>query len=159
MNVHTPKRGFTLIELLVVIAIMGVLLAVVSMAISDSRTKGRDGARKTQIQEVIKGLELFYSDGGTYPLDGTPADGTIGGTLTTIGSGFIGGRYLSRLPDESDRYQYCVTGDQKSILIAINTENDKGGSNYCSIIRGPGPTYGCDAWRTANASDLCAARF
>ncbi len=153
------KFGFTILELLVVIAIVGVLISVVVFALDESRLKGRDGGRKVQILEVLKGLELFYSDSGVYPDDGTPADGTTGDTLTTIGSSFIGGMYLKKLPDESNIYQYCVSADKKSALLAVNTENDKGGSNYCSITRGVGPSFGCTAWQAANASDYCGNRF
>jgi len=151
--------GFTLIELLVVIAIIGVLIAIVVTALDQSRMKGRDGARKTQINEVLKALELHYSDGSGYPDDGTPGDNTVGDILSNIGSGFIGGPYIRRLPDESNLYQYCVSADRKSMLIAVNTEQDKGGSNYCSIVRGAGPDYGCTAWRSAYAADPCSRRF
>lgn len=159
MNMKS-NRGFTLIELLVVIAIIGTISAIVMMALDQSRAKGRDGARKSQITEILKGLELFYSDGGLYPLDGTPGDSTAGAVFSTIGSGFIGGQYFNRSPDQANtEYFYCVSSDRKSITLAVNTEQDKGGSNYCSVYRGPGPGYGCTAWVTANAADTCLSRF
>lgn len=151
--------GFTLIELLVVIAIIGILASVVIMSLSESRAKGRDAGRKSQIQEILKALELHYSDGGTYPDDGTPLDNTTGGTFTTIGSGLVGGRYFKRLPDESDIYQYCVSANRQSMMIAVNTEQDKGGSNYCSITRGSGSDFGCNTWLTTNAASPCSTRF
>jgi prepilin-type N-terminal cleavage/methylation domain-containing protein len=70
----SQKQGFTLIELLVVIAIIGILVSIVMFAVSDARAKGRDNARKIQAQELLKALELFYSDGGVYPDDGTDGD-------------------------------------------------------------------------------------
>lgn len=159
MNMKS-NRGFTLIELLVVIAIVGTLAAIVMTALDQSRAKGRDGARKSQLTEILKGLELFYSDGGLYPLDGTPGDSTTGAVFSTIGSGFIGGQYFNRAPDEAaTRYFYCVSGDRKSILLALDTEYDYGGSNFCNVIRGPGPDRGCAAWQAANAASTCASRF
>lgn len=152
--------GFTLIELLVVMAIIGTLASVVLMSIDQSRAKGRDGARKSQISEILKGVELFYTDDGLYPLDGTPGDSTTGAIFSSIGSGFVSGPYFSRLPDEGGtRYYYCSSGDRKSILIAIDTEFDRGGSNFCTITRGPGPDYGCNVWQAANAADACTSRF
>ncbi|MCA9361255.1 prepilin-type N-terminal cleavage/methylation domain-containing protein [Candidatus Kaiserbacteria bacterium] len=59
--------GFTLLELLVVIAIIGILAAVVLMAVGDSREKARNKAVVVQIEEYVKALELYYSDVGHYP--------------------------------------------------------------------------------------------
>ncbi len=157
------KRGFTLIELLVVIAILGILASVVLMSLSEARIKGRDAGRKSQVQEILKGLELYYTDGSSYPDDGD-VDNTKGSTLTTIGSGFIGGTYFKKLPDESDRYFYCVSADRRSMLIAVDTEQDYGatGSEYCKVTRGTGggaSGFGCDGFITASALDNCADRF
>ncbi len=159
---YHSRRGFTLIELLVVIAIIGVLSSTVLFAVNDSRAKGRDAARKVQTQEVLKALELHYSDDATYPDDGTPADDATGDVLASIGSGFLGGQYFPRLPDEPERYFYCSSGDRASLVIAVNTEIDRGGSNYCRITRGNGggtDGFGCTAWIAANASDNCSERF
>lgn len=156
---NTPHKGFTLIELLVVIAIIGILASIVMMSLNDSRIRGRDGARKTQIQEILKSLELYYTDNKMYPTYGGGVD--TGGLLSGIETNFYGsGRYLNRLPDEAGtNYYYCVSSDRRSIMLAVDTENDSGGSNFCSIVRGPGSNYGCNAWFTANASDSCTTRF
>ncbi len=156
-------RGFTLIELLVVIAIIGILSAIVMVALDDARSGGRDANRKAQTQEILKALELYYSDGSVYPQDGTPGDNTDGDTLTQINNSFVG-RYIKRLPDESDRYYYCASADGRSMVLAVDTEKDRGGngSNYCSVTRGPGggaDGYGCTAWVTNNAGTSCSDRF
>ncbi len=154
-----PKRGFTLIELIMVIAIIGVVGAIAMVVLSDARMKGRDNARKSQVQEILKALELYYTDNGAYPQYGS-SSGT-GGTLDGINSSFFGvGTYLKRLPAEAGtHYYYCVSADRKSILLALDTEQDKGGSDYCSIPRGSGPDYGCAAWQVANAGSPCGGRF
>jgi prepilin-type N-terminal cleavage/methylation domain-containing protein len=161
-RINKIHRGFTLIELLVVIAIIGILSAIVLVALDDARERGRDGTRKSQFNEVLKALEMYYSDFGFYPDDGTPGDNTSGDTLSFISSGFISTQYLKRLPDQPERYYYCVSDDRKSILLAVDTENDGGGSEYCAITRGTGSGvtgHGCDAWIAVNATESCTMRF
>lgn len=152
------NRGFTLLELLIVMAIIGVIASIMLFAINNANSKGRDSARKSQVLEVLKALELHYSINGTYPLQGGSAG--IGGYLSNVDATFYGpGKSIISLPDESDsRYYYCVSANRSSMLVAVDTENDKGGSNFCSIIRGSGD-YGCTAWYTANAADSCLTRF
>lgn len=154
------RKGFTLLELLVVIAIIGILSAVVLASLSNSREKGRDAARKSQTQEILKALELYFTDHAGYPtFEGGGVD--TGGFLSTIDTAFYGtGTYLNRLPDEADsRYYYCVSADRKTIVLSVDTEQDgAGGSEFCSIQRGVG-SAGCDVWVTANASDNCSLRF
>lgn len=154
------RRGFTLIELLVVIAILGILASIVLMAVDQSRTKGRDGARKTQSQEILKALEIYYYDFGYYPADGD-ADPNQGALLDSIDITFYGSnKYINRPPSEDDsRYWYCADSGGQSMVLAVDTEQDKGGSEWCHIFRGAGPSYGCDAWVTANASTPCSTRF
>lgn len=160
---HTESRtsgGFTLIELLVVIAIIGVLASIVAMALDQSRMKGRDAARKTQSQELIKALEIYYSDNNVYPPDGN-LSGTEGALLNTIDASFYAtSQYINRPPAEDDsRYWYCADATGKSMLLAVDTEQNRGGPEWCTIFRGPGPDYGCNAWYTANANELCTIRF
>ena len=153
------RRGFTILELMVVITIIGLIATIGLLALGESRIKGRDGARKTQSQEIIKALEIYYSDNNGYPADGAPAV-NAGELLDLIDVGFYNGQYINRPPEEDDsRYYYCTDSTRRSMLLAVDTEGDEGGSGWCAINRGPGPDYGCTAWQTANATDLCANRF
>lgn len=156
--------GFTILELLVVVAIIAVLTAIFVATMSDSREKGRDTARKTQLQEVIKAIELYYSDYGFYPDDGTTNNASS--ELSVIGSQLVSSGYLTRLPEDdiygTAAYQYCASDDLLSITISVNTEQDFGGSNYCSVTRGTGNTasgFGCTTFLGTTASDPCATRF
>jgi len=61
------NKGFTLLELLVVIAIIGILVAVVVVALDDSRRTSRNTAVLSQMYEYRKALELHYTNTGSYP--------------------------------------------------------------------------------------------
>ena len=156
MNIYKKNKegGFTILELLVVIAIIGIIAAVVLVALDESREKGRDAGRASQTQEILKALELYYSDNGSYPtVSGTYNTGDYLDQIDSFGG------YLKRMPDEAgSRYYYCVSAGGSSVLLAVNTERDDGGSDWCNITRS-NPPYGCDVWQTANASDSCMSRF
>lgn len=61
------KRGFTLIELLVVISIIGLLASVVLIALNGARAKSRDAKRIADMNQMAKGLELYYNSFNYYP--------------------------------------------------------------------------------------------
>lgn len=59
--------GFTLIELLVVVAIIGLLAAIITVAMGNARLKSRDARRLSDIQQIKSGLDIYYSLGFGYP--------------------------------------------------------------------------------------------
>lgn len=61
------RRGFTLIELLVVISIIGVLMALSIFGLMGSRESARDARRKTDLETIRSGIELYKSDCNVYP--------------------------------------------------------------------------------------------
>ncbi len=63
-------QGFTLIELLVVIAIIGILAAVVLVAVNPAEqlARGRDAGKLSTVVGLGKALSSYYtSQGGAYP--------------------------------------------------------------------------------------------
>lgn len=60
-------KGFTLIELLVVISIIGVLIGLSLFGLQGAREASRDARRKSDLEIIRSGVELYKSDCGYYP--------------------------------------------------------------------------------------------
>ncbi len=72
MNYTVSSRGFTLIELLVVIAIIGILSAIVLVAIGNARAAGADASIKSNLRTIAIQAEKYYLDNGfSYGVQGT----------------------------------------------------------------------------------------
>ena len=106
-------RGFTLVELLVSIAILAVLIAGVFISINPRAQidKARDAVRKQDIEEIKKGLEVYYSDKGCYP----KSTGTEFATALTEGGqwGDEGTNtvYIKKVPKDPDGTPYTYLTD------------------------------------------------
>lgn len=76
------QRAFSLVELIVVMVILGMLAGLVAVRTRGYLISSRQQTAKTQIAEIVKAIETFYSDQGRYPttdegleilLEGTPS--------------------------------------------------------------------------------------
>ena len=69
MQISRPyKSGFTLIELLVVVALIGLFASISLGFIAKGRQKGNDTRRLSDLNQIQKALELYYTNNGKYPV-------------------------------------------------------------------------------------------
>lgn len=134
-------KGFTLIELLVVIAIIGILSTLAIIALSSARQKARDAKRVTDIAQISKALELYYSDNNTYPALITPGQPIMAGGTT----------YMAQVPNNPSPKTDGGCPDKDYQYGYYPTISASYGLSYClggatgSIATTGGPiTYGAD---------------
>lgn len=76
--------GFTLIELLVVAVVISILVTITVVVYSGVQGRARDDRRRSDVANIVKALELYYSDNNTYPI-GSGTGSIKGSTWYTSG--------------------------------------------------------------------------
>lgn len=97
------QSAFSLIEILVVIAIMTVIISVLFPNFMGARQRARDVARKSDLSQIQKALELYKLDQNpqAYPTAGALGTGTCGMCWTAggiSGSCSTGNIYIRKYP-------------------------------------------------------------
>ncbi|MBX4205780.1 prepilin-type N-terminal cleavage/methylation domain-containing protein [Candidatus Microgenomates bacterium] len=138
MNKSKYQIGFTLIEILVVISIIGILIALSVFGLTGARESSRDAKRKSDLQEIRAGLELYKSDCDVYP-DSLPSGGdSLKGTEVS-GSCTTTNIYISTIPADTnaDRvYYYSSDGTTYTLCAALESGGTAGscGSSSCGSV-------------------------
>ncbi|PWU22820.1 hypothetical protein C5B42_05045 [Candidatus Cerribacteria bacterium 'Amazon FNV 2010 28 9'] len=132
MHFKRARAGFTLIELIVVMAIMGILIAATASTFQNSRIKGKDAKRKSDLKQIQSALEAYIGDHGLYPV-------STAGVITACGDGTAvcswgsafkdenGTVYMAKVPIDSDyptfSYEYFVSSDRKQYQLFAYLED------------------------------------
>lgn len=132
------NTGFTLIELLVVISIIGVLAAVSIFGLSGARESARDARRKSDLELIKSGLELYRADCNSYPTLAYPLPASL------IGSGSptacaVSNTYISSIPTDpipaTRSYRYAATASGYELCASLEQSGLStvtcGGSSNC----------------------------
>lgn len=64
---HISGQGFTIVELLVVIVVIGILAAIIVVAYNGIQGRALDSRRLSDAKLIIKALEMYKINNGTYP--------------------------------------------------------------------------------------------
>lgn len=132
------RQGFTLIELLVVIGILGILMAVVIIAVNPARqfAAARDTQRRSDISAISSAIYQYAIDhNGNRPMAGTPPAPVI--TTTPIDAAslrdFLVPDYIAAIPKDPTTgtdtvTQYTVMLDENQRIVASASSEQTQGS-------------------------------
>jgi len=91
--------GFTLIEIMVVITIIGILVTLTLLGLQGSRESARDARRRSDIESIRAGLELYKADCKKYPIGNILSQDSLKGD-GSITSCAAGNTYISNMPED-----------------------------------------------------------
>jgi general secretion pathway protein G len=104
------NHGFTLIELLITITLIGILSGIVAMAMVNPQKEARDARRKSDLELIRSGLEIYNADCGKYP---TTASFPLSTATSLSGSGTCANIYITAVPKDPTsgrNYSYVSAG-------------------------------------------------
>jgi prepilin-type N-terminal cleavage/methylation domain-containing protein len=120
--VNKSNKGFTLIELLVVIAIIGILAALVLVALGNARDKANDARVKSNLGQLRTLAEVHYdSAGAAYTGLMTCIAGNDPATDTTNCKGGIGPSVATLKTDTVSAGGTIVTGADAASTFCISS--------------------------------------
>ena len=133
------KKGFTLVELLVVLTVIAVLVTISVFGLQGARESARDSRRKSDLETIRSGLEIYRADCDAYPSSIT-FGGSLRGTVANPSAACsTSNTYIAEIPqdpqDPSRAYRYARTSTITYELCAALEQGSGsvscGGSSSC----------------------------
>ncbi len=121
----TNKNGFTILELLISIAIIAILTSIILVTISGIKERGRDARRLSDVNEIQKALNLYFSSHNIFPV--FPDEVSINGE-DAFSELLKNEKFMSRVPADpvptfgSYRYQSNSGGTNYSLGFCLETD-------------------------------------
>lgn len=143
-NLQLTTGGFTLIELLVVMSIIAILALVSLFALRGVRESARDTARKSDLQQLASGFEIYKSDCKFYPnLKPTPPNPLTG---VPPCNPVNGNTYIQVVPDDVDtnkNYMYVPYNPSLATPTSCPTTSNCTNFRLWALLENPEtlPTY------------------
>ncbi|MEX0650371.1 MAG: type II secretion system protein [Candidatus Andersenbacteria bacterium] len=116
------QRGFTLIELLVVIAIIGILAALVLVALGNARDKANDAAIKSDLGQLRTLAEVFYDSNGSAYVNANGDDWSA-----CVGNGVLADCATQEIADSVA----SLTADIETKNNGVSVAATAGASTFC----------------------------
>lgn len=104
-SLREKSKGFTLVELLIVIGILGILLAIVLVALNPARqfAQANNTARRNDVNALLNAIHQYAADNrGTLPT-GIPVDPAAAANISDTGADLcasISPTYVALLPTD-----------------------------------------------------------
>jgi prepilin-type N-terminal cleavage/methylation domain-containing protein len=112
------QKGFTLIELLVTMGIIAVLTGMAVFNFNQARIRARDVQRKSDLSQLVKSMELYKNDTGSYP----PSEADFQRVM--LEGGYFKAEFVDPKGSDWSAYQYAPGNTLKSYYLMACLENN-----------------------------------